>query len=315
MTGWKLNLKQAKPLFAKTIHGSRNESQPEKPNNADRKFFLQPLLVRVVTSIFSQVFRFHPIALAIAITSLGIIPVRAQSAKPAILVQNSPSDSGGSLIESSLFNAPDPPDGIGEPGNRVGGGKRGCLDVETQSPVSMPKRLTALVPVYPQSELVLGFTTKEHPSFLFYVPYASPILARFVVQDEPGKTVYETSVNLSETPGIVKISMPSTGAPLEMGKRYYWIFVLDCKIEETGIFTSGWIQRESLDSALNTQLETTTPQQRVALYAANGFWYEAIEDAAELHRTNSSRRYWGNMLRSVGLEELISEPIAECCNL
>ncbi|MFB2978224.1 DUF928 domain-containing protein [Microseira sp. BLCC-F43] len=54
-----------------------------------------------------------------------------------------------------------------------------------------------------------------------------------------------------------------------------------------------------------------TPQQKIALYASNGIWYEALTAAAELRRTNSNDPNWANLLQEVGLSKIASEAIVE----
>lgn len=54
-----------------------------------------------------------------------------------------------------------------------------------------------------------------------------------------------------------------------------------------------------------------TLQQKIALYASNGIWYEALNAAAKLRRTNSKDRYWANLLQEVGLSKIASEASGE----
>jgi Domain of Unknown Function (DUF928) len=43
----------------------------------------------------------------------------------------------------------------------------------------------------------------------------------------------------------------------------------------------------------------------VPFYAANGFWFEALAVAAELHQTNSADSTWAELLGAVGLENVV----------
>ena len=161
----------------------------------------------------------------------------------------------------------------------------------------------------------MGFTNTEHPTFWFYVPYSGCPL-EFVLKDEKDNDVYQTTLTASDTlPGVISVRLPSTVAPLEIGKRYRWYFsVLDPQ-EQNEVLDAvdGWVQRESLNVTLQSQLEAARPQQRVALYAANGFWHEALTAASELRRTDANSNDWGVLLRAVGLDDVASEPILECC--
>ncbi|PHM06590.1 DUF928 domain-containing protein [Nostoc sp. 'Peltigera malacea cyanobiont' DB3992] len=122
--------------------------------------------------------------LAISLTLLSCIQVQAQ-----------PGNSKGQLNQSLIFAAPPPPPDIGEPGKRAEAGSRGCSQNVNKPLSSSSKRLTALVPIYANSELVFGTTIAEHPSFLFYVPYASDFASgEFVLEDEAeNQTIYKTS--------------------------------------------------------------------------------------------------------------------------
>jgi hypothetical protein len=214
-----------------------------------------------------------------------------------------------------IFNAPPPPDDINAPGNRAAGGKRGCESISKQFTASQEKELTALVPVYqsPNGELVLGLTTTSHPTFWFYVPYVTTASTEFVLQNEVGQTVYKSSVSLSRTPGVVKLSLPSTASLLKIGERYHWYFNIFCNPQQPPVFVDGWIKRVEPKPTLKSQLEKATLKQRIALYATNGIWYESLTASAELRRLNPKQIDWTNLLQSVGLNDIASEPIVDCC--
>ncbi|MCC5660812.1 DUF928 domain-containing protein [Nostoc sp. XA010] len=247
------------------------------------------------------------IFLAVSLTFFSSIGVQAQ-----------PANSNGQLNQSLIFAAPPPPKDIGEPGKRGEAGSRGCGQDINKPLTSSQKRLTALVPVYSNSELVFGTTIAERPNFLFYVPYTSDFaVGEFVLEDQAEEqTIYKTS--LSETPGVVSFRLPSKAAPLEIGKRYRWYFNIYCnKDKDKQIIADieGYIKREQLNPTLKTQLEKATPSQQVNLYAANGIWYEALSAATELRRTNSQDTSWTALLKAVGLNDFATEPKVECCNL
>ncbi|WP_375505248.1 DUF928 domain-containing protein [uncultured Nostoc sp.] len=245
------------------------------------------------------------IFLAVSLTFLSSINVQAQ-----------PANSNGQLKQSLIFAAPPPPKDIGEPGKRAEAGSRGCGQDINKLLNSSQKRLTALVPVYSNSELVFGTAIAEHPSFLFYVPYASEFASgEFVLEDEAEhQTIYKTS--LTGTPGVVNLRLPSKAAPLEIGKQYRWYFNIYCQKDNQLIANlEGYVKREQLKPALKTQLEKATPRQQVNLYAANGIWYEALSAASELRRTNSQDTSWTALLKAVGLNDFATEPKVKCCNL
>ncbi|MBD2164953.1 DUF928 domain-containing protein [Calothrix membranacea FACHB-236] len=219
------------------------------------------------------------------------------------------------IAGTEIFNAPPPPPDINAPGNRTAGGKRGCTIMQQQIATSQEKLLTALVPVSqsPNAELVFGLTTISHPTFWFYVPATNTAMAEFVLQNEAGQTVYQSPVLLSGTPGVVSLSLPSTATALKIGDRYHWYFNIYCNPQQPPVFVDGWIKRIEPNTALKSQLEKATPKQRVTLYANHGIWYDLVTALAELRRLDPKRNDWANILQSVGLNDIASEPIVDCC--
>lgn len=227
---------------------------------------------------------------------------QTQSVPAVIPDTNSP-------LNPMIYNAPPPPP-TGRPGRRSDAGSRGCETGEVSN-LSEPTPLLALVPTQETatSEVVFGKTAAAHPTFWFYVPYSSAFTATFVLQDQDGNPIYESDVTLPQTAGIFGLTLPDA-TPLETGKSYHWFFKLYCRsISPPDAFVDGWIQREALPPNLAQQLATATPQQQVQIYAANGFWFEALTAAAELRQTNGEDSAWTDLLTEVGLENVSDEAI------
>ncbi|MEH2184178.1 DUF928 domain-containing protein [Nostoc sp.] len=74
-----------------------------------------------------------------------------------------------------------------------------------------------------------------------------------------------------------------------------------------------WVKRVEQNAILKSQLETATPKQRVALYATNGIWYDSLTASTELRRLDPKHTDWAAMLQAVGLNNIASEPIVDCC--
>jgi hypothetical protein len=256
-------------------------------------------------------------AITLALVGLmsGSIPIQARIAKPVtsttIPVQHPPSRKN---IPVS-FVPPPPPDQEAPSGRARGGASRGSCDNHQDK-----KRLTALVPV--TSKSVWGLTVTEYPTFWFYVPDAltPEIPIEFVLQDEEDNYVYKTTFTVPGTqPGIVSLSLSSMKAPLEIGKKYYWTFSIDCDPQEpsNSIFVKGTVQRVAMNPALMSQVKAATQRDRIALYAANGIWHEALTTLAELRRTEPGdatlAATWENLLQYVDLQDIAKEPIVQCC--
>ena len=254
------------------------------------------------------------LTLAISCAVLSCTQVQAQPVNSQLLGQNPTLNPTRKLNKALTFAAPPPPPDIGEPGQRSEAGSRGCENVDKRVPTDTQKQpLTALVPVYSDSALVLGTTIAATPTFWFYIPYVTAIPAKFVLRDKDGKLLYQSDVMLSQTPGVVSLPLPKTVTPLEIGKQYRWFLKIYCKAQAPPTFVEGWIQKVSLNPVLKSQLEKATPRDRVALYAANGIWFKALNTAGVLRRRNPNDTSWAALLQAVGLNDLANEPIVECC--
>ncbi|WP_407900394.1 DUF928 domain-containing protein [Scytonema sp. NUACC26] len=222
------------------------------------------------------------------------------------------------------------PENRGAPDERVGAGTRrgDCPAI----PVNKP-HLTSLVPLMQRtltqkqqgttSKFVLGLTVAEYPTFWFYVPYAPKDVraVKFMLLDENNNSVTKEPIpiTLSGTPGVISFSFPQKEKPLLVGKYYHWYLLIDCNpaSRSADINIQGLVQRVEPNSDLMRRLETATPQERIALYARSGIWHEAIALLGELRRTKPQDAAlasdWVNLLRSVELENIATEPIVPCC--
>jgi hypothetical protein len=206
--------------------------------------------------------------------------------------------------------------------------------------------LTALVPEYsqtssvettPTSTKVWGLTTKEYPSFWFYIPYAKASIYRldFVLKDG-GKSIVNSPITPPAKSGLISYTLPPTTAPLEIGKLYQWELKMTMKIEPEPISRStrtpeqitvtGWIQRADLKSqlrakieAINLEIRQGNPAQTIGsklkqadLYIENGFWYDSLATNAELRREFPQDpkigENWKDILTAVDLEQLVNRP-------
>ena len=90
-----------------------------------------------------------------------------------------------------------------------------------------------------------------------------------------------------------------------------WRFIYTSKLRQ------GSIQQVERP-ALENQLKVAQAKDKVVLYANRGIWYEALAELAKLRRTDPKnenlKEDWNSILRSVGLENLGSEPFISCCS-
>ena len=206
----------------------------------------------------------------------------------------------------------------------IGGGTRSSgkcpqdsqLSQQTSASKPQAQRLTPLLPL-PRKNLPL--TVSAHPTFLVYVPRTSAKAVEFsLLADKSEKEIiYQTTVKLTATPGIVSISLPSSVQPLEIGKDYRWIVLMNCQSEETGLadspFTEGLVRRIRADSSLS-QIDKAKPLEQVALYGKSGVWYEMLANLAALRKAQPNNpevtSAWEGVLRDAGLEAIADAPLS-----
>lgn len=249
----------------------------------------------------------NQLLLAASIFSLSCTQAYAQAINPTI----GQSSNSGQSLSPSLFAAPPPPPDIGTPGQRrseAGSRPQSCRQVD--------KSLTALVPAYPlkDSEVVWATTVVEQPTLWFYVPYSSESASGEFVLENAAKqqTIYK--VPLAAKPGIIQVALADMNVSLQANQRYRWYFNVYCQRnrEEVDSYVEGDVTQQPLSSDLQNRVTQANLQQKLALFAANGIWHEALNIAAVLQCGKPDNPSWKGLLQSVGLSELAQEPIAAC---
>ncbi|MEG4206696.1 DUF928 domain-containing protein [Microcoleus sp. Pol7_A1] len=175
-------------------------------------------------------------------------------------------------------------------------------------------KLTALVP--PNK---IGRTVSEYPLFFFYLPQTDAPLAEFVLQDENGKQIYQTTLKINNSSGVIGVSIPANQnvSPLEAGKNYRWSVALICETEDRSadVSETGIVRRVELSADIRSQLEKADPRQKTVIYAQNGIWQDALSTLAAARRANPNDAElaadWESLLDSVTLGGIAKEPIVE----
>ncbi|MEO6862605.1 MAG: DUF928 domain-containing protein [Microcoleus sp.] len=190
-----------------------------------------------------------------------------------------------------------PPDSNTKPG--------GGLD-PSKSCKRINKVLTLLTP-----RINPVFTTSSHPTFWFYIPYASEDIKKgeFVLVTQDEKTlVYKASFQLPKTPGIVNITLPaSPNYTLTERQSYHWYLKIYCQTNTNNradLVTDGWVQR----------VAATPETERLINAGAPNIWYDSLTRLGNLLLASPTeekvRSDWNKLLESIGEKELIQEPLA-----
>jgi hypothetical protein len=260
----------------------------------------------------------HPIVVAstAALTIIcGTSLVQAITPPMPLIASTATSKKPASKNRKISFTRP-PLKKLGAPiGSYRGGGSKGKCP-----PVAQP--LTALVPVYElnpdQTRPVWALTASDRPTFWFYVPYTltQDLPLEFVLKDAQGNYLYKTKFTQDNaSPGVIKISLPTTVAALKPGEQYRWYFLIQC--DSIGTHVEGVIEHQLLSSKLQQELQSKDPRARAEIYAMNGLWYDALTDLATFQLAEPAnpdiQADWQSLLQSVGLEVVSGASITKCC--
>lgn len=194
------------------------------------------------------------------------------------------------------------------PTSTAGGGTRRGLSSCTQQSKAP---LTALMP-----SNHVGTTVAASPTFFLYVPKttAESSSVEFLLVDEQENEVYQTTLTLTGTPGIINLSLPKTTS-LKVGKTYHWQFTLNCDPEdpdnEEFEFVEGLIKRTQLSPYLKTKIVLAPPLEQAQLYANMGIWHETVTILSVLRSSRPNE--WEELMKSVGLDAIASAPFVKCC--
>jgi hypothetical protein len=177
-------------------------------------------------------------------------------------------------------------------------------------------KLTALVP-----ESLIGRTVSEYPVFFFYLPKSDfdEAQAEFALIDEKDNFIYETTLKIKNSPGVMSVSIPANKnvPPLEAGKNYRWSIALVCYPDDrsTDVVETGIVRRVELSADILRQLDAADPRQKTVIYAENGIWQDALGTLAAARRANPNdtdlAADWESLLDSVRLGAIAKEPIVE----
>ena len=134
----------------------------------------------------------------------------------------------------------------------------------------------------PPSEVVHQ-TNSPNPSFFLHSKVASNLPFKFtLVNPQVDQPLVEQTFSLSE-PGIKQIKLPKS-TKLEEGTVYLWYVAIPC-VQNTQQYQEvlgAAIERVPVTRKVKTQLQlANTTDEKAAVYARNGIWYEAVDLAVQ----------------------------------
>ena len=203
------------------------------------------------------------------------------------------------------------------------GGPRSTEDIDDPPPLTVDRvrrpcgrdSQLSLTPLVPKNKL--GRTVSDYPTFFFYLPQTEAELAEFTLEDESGNQIYQQDLTIKNLSGVIGVSIPANTnlPPLEVGKKYTWIFSLVCDPQDraSDLLETGIVRRVELSAEILRELENANPRQKTFIYAQKGIWQDALGTLAAARRANPNDRDlaadWESLLDSVKLGSIAAEPL------
>lgn len=162
------------------------------------------------------------------------------------------------------------------------------------------------------------YTLAEYPTLVFYTPYARETVSSlefFLYDETERRTIYNTSITLGETPGILQLKLPEQPEyALEVNQTYRWYLIAYCSENHDDgpdIEIDGWIYRRPMTEELATQLQNPTILPYLT-YMKEGIWYDAVRDIGQIYASDSQNQAfqtgWETLLEVLGRSHLSQEP-------
>ncbi|MBW4444835.1 MAG: DUF928 domain-containing protein [Plectolyngbya sp. WJT66-NPBG17] len=255
----------------------------------------------------------YPVPAAIVLALLAIAPgmSAARSSDLSAAETNIHEQFQASQVEDTKLKQSNPPPPPNNPGSSSAGGRRdptACPQDEIAATTT-----PALTTFSPTTKP--GITLAERPTLLVFVPKTSAKTAEFSLRDRNGSGVYRTTLALTNTPGIISLSLPAQAPALEVGKQYLWSFAVICNPNDRlgDHFVTGAVQRIALDPTRLRQIQQASPKEQVSLYQKADVWYDALAVLFELQRTQPNdpniNAIWREALQSGGVNIMMNSKL------
>ncbi|MEL6602244.1 MAG: DUF928 domain-containing protein [Cyanobacteria bacterium J06614_10] len=218
-----------------------------------------------------------------------------------------PGESTGGASRGEFFT---PPSENGAPQESVGGGARsnsyGATHTTSQLTVS------SMMAVTPES--FFGTTLEARPTILVYVPASNANEAIFTLKDEAKELVYQMTLPIPQSGGVVSVELPADAPELAVGQNYQWYLamMLDDELSPASPFVDGWVKRISPSPELAATLSQSEGLDDIAALGAGGIWYDTVAQLAQLQAPQTDAAiagHWQELLESVGLTDISTAPL------
>ncbi len=146
-------------------------------------------------------------------------------------------------------------------------------------------------------------TVSGQPQLFVYIPKTKAKFLQFAITNQNGENVNFQEIQITDGNYVMTINLPQT-MELQTNQKYQWEVSLICQpmFINTGNYTKGIIERVSLPSEVQAQLETLAQENTVAqaqLYANQNIWSETLSLTYTLRESQPEQ--WQQLLTSVGL--------------
>jgi hypothetical protein len=195
-----------------------------------------------------------------------------------------------------------PPKRRPTPRRTEAGGTRGCAANQPAAQV------TLLIP--PQD---VAHTRRRHPTFSWHVanPAQADVPVTFALI-EPGQTepIYRQEFRNQQS-GIMQVQLPAALPGLQPDRPYRWIVSVNCADNSASeqIFQRAWVEYVPMTTPEEKNLtQAKTLADQVIADAENGFWYEAIDQAATHQTDITIQPLWQSLLEEGELDRILTPP-------
>jgi hypothetical protein len=197
---------------------------------------------------------------------------------------------------STLFIKYTPPK-LGKPGKRVGGGTRG-----SQSDALL---LAALAPDH------TGMAASPQPTLCWFISKPTDMRMEIILDDGKSiRPVLETKLGRPQTGDVYCARLAEYGIRLEAGLEYQWFVavITDPEQRSKDIVTGGSVMYREPSRELARKLSRGGELDVPALYAADGYWYDAFDAVTKMIRMRPAderaRAMRAQLLEQAGLDPL-----------